>query len=320
MNTSNELNPARFATHRMVVCDNVELAYVREGIGGVPLLLVHGWPETKRLYWRNIAALAQAGFEVIVPDQRGIGESPVPDDPGDYVNAVASSRDLRALLAALGHKRVVLVGGDWGCAVVQDMSLRFPGLAIRQVVFNGISPVLPEAYAQHGITGEQHAEVAEISDHAVDNGLYTEQLVTALNTPEKRRDYIASFFLGGEYKPGSGVAHLAAPGSFDESSAAFHTQPFADAAHFRASLGYYEALMRPQPGGEVPRLSETSQIETLILYGIKDQVVGPKFPERMAVACLHHVGPFLINAGHFVQWEQADTFNGAVISFCRDLL
>jgi pimeloyl-ACP methyl ester carboxylesterase len=78
--------------------------------------------------------------------------------------------------------------------------------------------------------------------------------------------------------------------------------------------------MRPQPGGEVPRLSEISQIETLILYGIKDEVVGPKFPERMAVACLNHVGPFLINAGHFVQWEQPDTFTGAVISFCRDLL
>lgn len=31
-----------------------EQAFVHEGEGGVPLLLVHGWPETKRIWWRNI--------------------------------------------------------------------------------------------------------------------------------------------------------------------------------------------------------------------------------------------------------------------------
>ena len=49
----------------------LDLAYWREGRGGVPLLLVHGWPETKRIWQRNVAPLAAAGFEVIVPDLRG---------------------------------------------------------------------------------------------------------------------------------------------------------------------------------------------------------------------------------------------------------
>ena len=47
------------------------------GQGGVPLLLVHGWPETKRIWWRVIEPLAAAGFEVIVPDLRGFGDSDV---------------------------------------------------------------------------------------------------------------------------------------------------------------------------------------------------------------------------------------------------
>ena len=34
-------------------------------------MLLHGWPETKRIWWRNIEPLAEAGFEVIVPDLRG---------------------------------------------------------------------------------------------------------------------------------------------------------------------------------------------------------------------------------------------------------
>ena len=50
-------------------------AFVHEGKGGVPLLLVHGWPETRRIWWRNIEPLAAAGFEVIAPDLRGFGDS-----------------------------------------------------------------------------------------------------------------------------------------------------------------------------------------------------------------------------------------------------
>jgi pimeloyl-ACP methyl ester carboxylesterase len=53
----------------------VHLAWWREGIGGKPLLLVHGWPETKLIWERNVLPLAAAGFEVIVPDLRGFGDS-----------------------------------------------------------------------------------------------------------------------------------------------------------------------------------------------------------------------------------------------------
>lgn len=45
-------------------------AFIHEGVGGYPLLLLHGYPETKRIWWRNISALAEAGYEVIAPDLR----------------------------------------------------------------------------------------------------------------------------------------------------------------------------------------------------------------------------------------------------------
>jgi pimeloyl-ACP methyl ester carboxylesterase len=34
---------------------------------GHPLLLVHGYPETRRIWWRNVKPLVEAGYEVIVP-------------------------------------------------------------------------------------------------------------------------------------------------------------------------------------------------------------------------------------------------------------
>src|SRR6266508_1975176 len=98
-------------------------AYVHEGAGGVPLVLVHGWPETKRIYWRVLEPLAAAGFEVIVPDLRGFGDSEVgPEGPRDVP---VHSRDIHALVHDhLGHEHAVLVGGDLGGPVIQDMALR----------------------------------------------------------------------------------------------------------------------------------------------------------------------------------------------------
>ena len=67
-----ELDPLAFEVRRADV-RGVDLAYLREGEGGSPLILLHGWPETMRIWWRNIRPLADAGFEVIVPDLRGFG-------------------------------------------------------------------------------------------------------------------------------------------------------------------------------------------------------------------------------------------------------
>ena len=59
--------PARdaFEIHRAEVAEGMSLAYLREGIGGYPLVLVHGYPETKRIWWRNIGPLAHAGFDLV---------------------------------------------------------------------------------------------------------------------------------------------------------------------------------------------------------------------------------------------------------------
>ena len=106
-------------------------------MGGFPLVLLHGWPETKRIWWRNVAPLAAAGFEVIVPDLRGFGHSgPTPDG---FYDAAAYARDVRALVSEeLGHERCVTCGGDVGGVVALDLALRFEGFVARQLIFNTV--------------------------------------------------------------------------------------------------------------------------------------------------------------------------------------
>ena len=69
---------------------------------------------------------------------------------------------------------------------------------------------------------------------------------------------------------------------------------------------------------DVPRLFEQTPVPTLVLYGPEDHVVLPSFPWKAAAACLDCTGPlFVPNAGHFLQWEAAETFNKITTAFCR---
>src|SRR3954453_4057723 len=115
-----------FEIRHAEVRDGLTLAYVRAGEGGHPLLLLHGWPETKRIWWRNIEPLAAAGFEVIVPDLRGFGDSGLA--PDGFYDPAANAKDLHALVCDhLGHARCAASGGDLGGVAIQDLGLRFEG-------------------------------------------------------------------------------------------------------------------------------------------------------------------------------------------------
>src|SRR4051812_49905343 len=117
----------------------VDLAYWRVGAGGFPLLLVHGWPETKRIWLRNVEPLAAAGFEVVVPDLRGFGDSGLA--PDGFYDPAAHARDLHALMRdVLGHERCAASGGDLGGGGVPGSGPGLGGLRPRQGPFHPVGP------------------------------------------------------------------------------------------------------------------------------------------------------------------------------------
>jgi pimeloyl-ACP methyl ester carboxylesterase len=281
-----------------------EQAYARAGTGPA-LLLIHGWPETMRIWWRNVGPLAEAGFHVIAPDLRGFGLSGLAPD-GLY-DLPSHSRDLHALVHDhLGIERVVAVGGDLGGAVLQDLSLRFPGFVRRAVVFNCPLPFLPDR-----MQGLRTRPPREAADYFLRQGADADALAAELASDEERRRYVATFY---------GSRFWAHPGTFDPDAVAFHVEPFGDAAKLRASFGNYEAALRPERRSEPPLLGE-NPTPALILFGPSDHVIYPDFDRMAAAVFPDHVGPFLVrDAGHFLQWEAASILNGAIHTYCRDLL
>jgi pimeloyl-ACP methyl ester carboxylesterase len=298
---ANDLRPDAFRVERATL-RGFEQAFVHEGAGGKPILLVHGWPETKRIWWRNIGPLAAAGFEVIAPDLRGFGESGV--GPDGFVDTPAQSRDLYALVHDhLGHGSVVVAGGDFGGPIIQDLSLRYPGFVEKMVLFNSPLPIDKEAMA-----GMRTRPPREAGDYFLRQGTDADALAAELATPDQRRRYIATFYTSRFW------AH---PGAFDKEAVEFMAEPFGDGAKLRASFGVYESAFNPEKRSEPGAMATPNPTPTMILFGPSDHVLYPDFDRMAAVVFPNRVGPFLLrDCGHFVQWEAAEVLNGAIAAWC----
>jgi pimeloyl-ACP methyl ester carboxylesterase len=92
---------------------------------GPPVLLLHGFPDSHRIWRHQVAALTGAGFRTIAPDQRGYGESDAPETVDAY--AIPNmAMDAAGVLDALGIERAVVVGHDWGASVAWLFATIFP--------------------------------------------------------------------------------------------------------------------------------------------------------------------------------------------------
>jgi pimeloyl-ACP methyl ester carboxylesterase len=92
---------------------------------GRPVVMLHGWPDSGRLWRNQVPALADAGFRVIVPDLRGFGASDKPTDVEAY-SLLFLAADIAAVLDAEGVDRAHIVGHDWGAALAWGIASLAP--------------------------------------------------------------------------------------------------------------------------------------------------------------------------------------------------
>jgi len=109
---------------------------------GVPVVLCHGFPELAFSWRYQIKALAEAGFHVLAPDQRGYGLTSRPEKIEDY-DMTHLTADLAGMLDAFGIKKAVFAGHDWGGIVVWSMPLLYPDRVSGVIGVN--TPFLPRS-------------------------------------------------------------------------------------------------------------------------------------------------------------------------------
>jgi len=120
--------------------DGVELHVVTAGDPDDPLVvMVHGYPEFW-YGWRDyVPPLVEAGYRVLVPDQRGYNRSEKPDGIAAYRIGTLSG-DVAGFVESEGRESARVVGHDWGAAVAWDVALRHPDVVDRLGILNAPHP------------------------------------------------------------------------------------------------------------------------------------------------------------------------------------
>ncbi len=89
------------------------------------VVLCHGFPELAYSWRHQMAPLADAGFHVVAPDQRGYGHSSAPGEVDAYgIGNLAG--DLIGLLDHFGKDDAAFVGHDWGALIMWDLARLHP--------------------------------------------------------------------------------------------------------------------------------------------------------------------------------------------------
>lgn len=113
---------------------------------GVPVLFMHGWPDSHRLWRHQVGALTAAGYRTIAPDLRGFGESDKPTDVADYKLA-RTVADMVAVLDACDVGAASVVAHDWGAVAAWGLAAFVPDRVERLAA---LSVGHPRAFSDAG--------------------------------------------------------------------------------------------------------------------------------------------------------------------------
>ena len=279
-----------FAVHRIDTGD-VTLA-VRVGGSGPPLVLLHGFPQHS-LVWRTIAPLLADRFTVIVPDQRGMGASTIPD--GGFTKT-DMARDLAVVLDVLGHDRAAIAGYDLGAGVAVAFSRDYPDrterIAVMEFVAAGFG--LEQAMApKKGWNVDSNWHFAVFAAPDVAAWLFT-----------GRERELLNWFFGHEGHGGNGTVD---PGDFDQ-----YVRALAKPGALRAGAQYYAAIF--QDGQDNASLKDHPLNMPVLAVGGASHI-GPMLKQLWTPVASHLETAVIPAAGHWLAEENPKATADALGSF-----
>jgi pimeloyl-ACP methyl ester carboxylesterase len=311
--------------HRSISTNGITMHVAEQGEGPL-VVLCHGFPELWYSWRHQFDPLADAGFHVVVPDQRGYGETDRPPAVEDY-DILHLTDDLLGLLDDLGEEKAVFVGHDWGAPVVWNLALRAPE-RVRAVV--GLSvPFLPRS-----LTDPISVFESLFADTFFYMLYFQEPGVADADLGRDPRDTLRRFMSalsadGGDDKyrqlprHGTRLADWlpeprALPPWLTEDDLGYYTTQFTRTG-FTGGLNWYRNLRRNWELTE--DLSDTKvAAPALFVAGEQDPVVLMSPPSRMAgwVPDLRNM-VMLPATGHWTQQERPAEVNEALLEFLRSL-
>lgn len=279
--------------HTTITTNGINLHVVLAGPkDGTPVILLHGFPEFWRGWLKQIEPLANAGYRVIVPDQRGYNLSDKPKGVRAYtVDKLAG--DIIGLIDALGHKKVNLIGHDWGAMVAWVFAIQHPERLHRLGILNVPHPAVMINFLRRG-DPEQ---------------LRRSWYIFAFQIPCLPEYYLCKNDWRNTVRMlrGSGKLHTFTNEDIEENKKAW-SQPGA----MTAMINWYRAAVRywPKMKGDL-----CVKVPTLMIWGMQDVALSHRMARPSMDYCEDGKLVLFEDATHWVQHDEAEAVNQLLIEF-----
>ena len=261
---------------------------------GKPVVLLHGFPEFWYGWRKQIDALANSGYRVIIPDQRGYNRSDKPQGRFAYrLDYLAA--DIIGILDQLGIERTCLIGHDWGGVVAWHLAMHHPERLIKLVNLN-----IP------------HPKV---------------MVKNLKNNPDQRRRswYIFFFQLPKmpEFVLGKNnfenmvkiLERTSRKGTFTEQDFEKYREAWAQPGALTGMINWYRSSVRMM---FVKRQSPRISVPTKLIWGMRDKALSDVMAQPSIDYCDYGELAFIENASHWVQHEEPAQVNRLILDFLND--
>jgi pimeloyl-ACP methyl ester carboxylesterase len=259
-----------------------------------PVVLLHGFPEPWACWRRQIGPLAEAGYRVLAPDQRGYGRSDKPRRVADYALDVLAA-DVLGLVEATGRQRVALVGHDWGAIVAWWVALPHADRLDRLINLNGPHPVAFRRYLR------SHPAQLPRSWY-----VFFFQLPGLPEWQLRRKGWSALT---------RALRATSRPGTFTDEDLDRYRRAWSEPGALRAMIHWYRAALRHPPR---PPTDARVKVPTLLIWGARDRFLGPGLAEASLAFCDRGRLEPIAEATHWVQHEEAERVNRGMLEFLAE--
>ena len=220
-------------------------------------LLLHGFPGSWYCWLRQMTALAEAGFHVIAPDQRGYN---LTEKQGPYsLDTLAA--DMAGLVSAAGYQKAFVAGHDWGAAVAWVVAARHPDRVERLAILNVPHP----AVMARALLGRNLRQIRRSWY------IFFFQLPGLPEWSLSRKDFARLRWL---------MRASARRGTFSDEDLQRYRDAWAQPGALAASIGWYRALGRSMLGRGRRRVAGIVRVPTIMLWGERDAALGVELAEQ----------------------------------------
>jgi len=245
---------------------------------GKLLVLLHGFPEFWYGWHEAIAPLANAGYRVVVPDQRGYNCSEKPPAVSDYrIDELA--RDVVGLIDAYDRETAAVAGHDWGAAVAWWLALHHEARLSELVAVNVPHPSVFERALRR--SWDQRLK---------------SWYVLAFQLP-KLPEAVAS--AGNWRLATNALRDTSAPGTFTNEDLRRYRRAWDRDGAFEAMVNWYRAIVRDRPE---PARTEVT-VPTLVIWGAQDQFLARRLAGESVDRCAEGRLLTIDEATHWVVHE-----------------